>query len=137
VPDATKSGGFRQKLVAHDLLEILLGEVNRQLEQMHIIMTEGRAISSTPHQLRRPGLAPAKAQMAGPALILMQAGTSSLQQRQAQTHLWLLCSYRGQRRWFHPSPDRTTGNAMITASAIRYCWAARPAYYPIKLLYGA
>jgi IS5 family transposase len=42
VPDATTIGRFRQNLVDHDLWEILLGEVNRQLEVKHIIMTEGR-----------------------------------------------------------------------------------------------
>jgi IS5 family transposase len=42
IPDATTLGCFRQQLVDHDLWEKLLGEVNRQLEEKHIIMTEGR-----------------------------------------------------------------------------------------------
>jgi len=42
VPDATTLGRFRSKLVDHDLWEKLLGEVNRQLEAKHIIITEGR-----------------------------------------------------------------------------------------------
>ena len=41
VLDATTIGRFRQKLVEHDLWEVLLGEVNRQLEVKYIIMTEG------------------------------------------------------------------------------------------------
>ncbi len=50
VPDATTIGRFRQKLVQHDLWEVLLGEVNRQLEEKRIIMTEGRIniIDATP-----------------------------------------------------------------------------------------
>jgi len=42
VPDASTIGRFRQKLVEHDLWEVLLGEVNRQLEAKRIIMTKGR-----------------------------------------------------------------------------------------------
>ena len=42
VPDATTIGRFRAKLIEHDLWEVLLGEVNRQLEAKYIIMTEGR-----------------------------------------------------------------------------------------------
>ena len=42
VPDATTLGRFRSKLVEHDLWEKLVGEVNRQLEARHIIITEGR-----------------------------------------------------------------------------------------------
>lgn len=42
VPDATTLGRFRSKLVEHDLWELLLGEVNRQLEAKRIIITEGR-----------------------------------------------------------------------------------------------
>jgi len=42
VPDGTTLGRFRAKLVEHDLWELLLGEVNRQLEAKHIIVTEGR-----------------------------------------------------------------------------------------------
>lgn len=57
VPDATTIGRFRQKLVAHDLWEILLGEVNRQLEVKHIIMTEGRIniIDATPIEAAQSG----------------------------------------------------------------------------------
>lgn len=57
VPDATTIGRFRQKLVEHDLWEILLGEVNLQLEQKHIIMTEGRIniIDATPVEAAQSG----------------------------------------------------------------------------------
>jgi IS5 family transposase len=48
VPDASTIGRFRQKLVEHDLWEALLGEVNRQLEDKRIIMTEGRIASYNP-----------------------------------------------------------------------------------------
>ena len=57
IPDATTIGRFRQKLVEHDLWEILLGEVNRQLEEKHIIMTEGRIniIDATPIEAAQSG----------------------------------------------------------------------------------
>lgn len=57
VPDATTIGRFRQKLVEHDLWEVLLGEVNRQLEVKHIIMTEGRIniIDATPIEAAQSG----------------------------------------------------------------------------------
>ncbi len=57
VPDATTIGRFRQKLVEHDLWEVLLGEVNRQLEAKHIIMTEGRIniIDATPVEAAQSG----------------------------------------------------------------------------------
>jgi len=57
VPDATTIGRFRQKLVEHDLWEVLLGEVNRQLEAKHIIMTEGRIniIDATPIEAAQSG----------------------------------------------------------------------------------
>jgi len=42
VPDASTIGRFRQKLVEHELWEILLGEVNHQLEEKRIIRTKGR-----------------------------------------------------------------------------------------------
>ena len=42
IPDAITLGRFRQQLVDHDLWERLLGEVNRQLEDKHIIMSKGR-----------------------------------------------------------------------------------------------
>jgi len=57
VPDASTIGRFRQKLVEHDLWEVLLGEVNRQLEAKHIIMTEGRIniIDATPIEAAQSG----------------------------------------------------------------------------------
>jgi transposase, IS5 family len=42
VPDGSTIGRFRNNLVAHDLWDLLLAEVNRQLEAKHIIITEGR-----------------------------------------------------------------------------------------------
>lgn len=57
VPDASTIGRFRQKLVEHDLWEVLLGEVNHQLEAKHIIMTEGRIniIDATPVEAAQSG----------------------------------------------------------------------------------
>lgn len=57
VPDATTLGRFRSRLVAHDLWELLLEEVNRQLEARHIVMTEGRIniIDATPVEAARSG----------------------------------------------------------------------------------
>lgn len=57
VPDATTIGRFRAQLVKHDLWEVLLGEVNHQLEQKHIIMTEGRIniIDATPIEAAQSG----------------------------------------------------------------------------------
>lgn len=57
VPDASTIGRFRQKLVDADLWERLLGEVNRQLEAKHIIMTEGRIniIDATPVEAAQSG----------------------------------------------------------------------------------
>ncbi len=57
VPDASTIGRFRQKLVEHDLWEILLGEVNRQLEEKRIIMSEGRIniIDATPVEAAQSG----------------------------------------------------------------------------------
>jgi len=57
IPDATTLGRFRQKLVEHDLWEKLSGEVNRQLEDKHIIMTEGRIniIDATPIEAAQSG----------------------------------------------------------------------------------
>ena len=57
VPDASTIGRFRAKLVEHDLWEVLLGEVNRQLEEKHIIMTEGRIniIDATPIEAAQSG----------------------------------------------------------------------------------
>ena len=42
VPDSSTIGRFRNALVTHDVWELLLAEVNRQLEAKHIIITEGR-----------------------------------------------------------------------------------------------
>lgn len=60
----------------HDLWEILLGEVNRQLEAKRIIMTEGRIniIDATPVEAAQTG--PGKARMMNPRATLRQAGTS-------------------------------------------------------------
>ena len=57
VPDATTLGRFRSRLVGHDLWELLLGEVNRQLEEQHIVMTEGRIniVDATPVEAARSG----------------------------------------------------------------------------------
>lgn len=56
-PDATTLGRFRTELVRHDLWEVLLGEVNRQLEAQHIIMTEGRIniVDATPIEAAQSG----------------------------------------------------------------------------------
>lgn len=56
-PDAGTFGRFRQRLVKHDLWEKLLGEVNRQLENKNIIMTEGRIniIDATPIEAAQSG----------------------------------------------------------------------------------
>ena len=43
VPDSSTIGRFRNVLVTHDVWELLLAEVNRQLEAKHVIITEGRA----------------------------------------------------------------------------------------------
>jgi len=87
VPDASTIGRFRAKLVVHDLWEFLLGEVNRQLEAKHIIMTiarqviacitekgRGGSISSTRHRLRRRNPAPVWAKTANPNAIRTRAG---------------------------------------------------------------
>ncbi len=57
VPDATTLGRFRSRLVKHDLWELLLGEVNRQLEEQRIVMTEGRIniVDATPVEAARSG----------------------------------------------------------------------------------
>ncbi len=57
IPDPTTLGRFRTKLVEHDLWDRLLGEVNRQLEKKHIIMTEGRIniIDATPIEAAQSG----------------------------------------------------------------------------------
>lgn len=57
VPEASTLGRFRNKLVEHDLWEVLLGEINCQLESKNIIMTEGRIniIDATPIEAARSG----------------------------------------------------------------------------------
>jgi IS5 family transposase len=57
VPDATTIRRFCQQLVEHGLWDILLGEVNRQLEAKHIIMTEGHIniIDATPVEAAQSG----------------------------------------------------------------------------------
>ena len=57
VPDASTIGRFRAKLVEHELWEVLLAEVNRQLEKKRIIMTEGRIniIDATPVEAAQSG----------------------------------------------------------------------------------
>lgn len=57
IPDATTIGRFRQQLANHDLWELLLGEVNRQLEDKHIIIREGRIniIDATPIEASQSG----------------------------------------------------------------------------------
>ena len=57
IPDATTLGRFRAQIVRHDVWELLLGEVNRQLEEKNIIMTEGRIniIDATPVEAARSG----------------------------------------------------------------------------------
>jgi IS5 family transposase len=57
IPDATTLGRFRQQLVEYDLWEKLLGEVNRQFEEKHIIMSEGRIniIDATPVEAAQSG----------------------------------------------------------------------------------
>ena len=57
IPDATTLGRFRQQLVEHDLWEKLLGEVNQQLEDQQVIMTQGRVniIDATPVEAVQSG----------------------------------------------------------------------------------
>ena len=57
VPDATTLGRFRSHLAGHDLWELLLGEVNRRLEERHIVMTGGRIniVDATPVEAARSG----------------------------------------------------------------------------------
>lgn len=56
-PDDTTLGRFRNQLVKHDLWELLLGEINRQLEVQNIIMSEGRIniIDATPVEAAQSG----------------------------------------------------------------------------------
>lgn len=56
-PDDSTLGRFRDKLRQHDLWEILLGEVNRQLERKNIIMAQGRIniIDATPVEAAQSG----------------------------------------------------------------------------------
>ena len=57
VPEASTLGRFRQQLVKHDLWEVLLNEINRQLEAKNIIMSEGRIniIDATPVEAAQSG----------------------------------------------------------------------------------
>ena len=57
VPEASTLGRFRAELVEHDLWEPLLGEINRQLEAKHIILTQGRIniIDATPIEAAQSG----------------------------------------------------------------------------------
>ena len=57
VPDATTLGRLRSRLVKHDVWELLLGEVNRQLEERRIVTTEGRIsiVDATPVEAARSG----------------------------------------------------------------------------------
>ena len=57
VPDATTLGRFRSRLMEHDLGELLLGEVNRQVGARHIVMTEGQinTVDATPVEAARSG----------------------------------------------------------------------------------
>ena len=57
VPEASTIGRFRTQLVAHDLWDRLLAEVNGQLEAKNIIMTQGRIniIDATPVEAAQSG----------------------------------------------------------------------------------
>jgi IS5 family transposase len=57
VPEASTLGRFRNKLIEHNLWEVLLGEINLQLENKNIIMTEGRIniIDATPVEAAQSG----------------------------------------------------------------------------------
>lgn len=57
VPEASTLGRFRTKLVEHELWDILLTEVNRQLEAQNIIMAKGRIniIDATPIEAAQSG----------------------------------------------------------------------------------
>ena len=57
VPDATTIGRFWARLMEGGLWEVLLGEVNRQLEPKHIIITEGRTniIDTNPVEAAQSG----------------------------------------------------------------------------------
>jgi IS5 family transposase len=61
-PDSSTICRFRNALVAHDLWELLLAEVNRQLEAKHIIITEGRVniIDATAVEAAQSGAGKAK-----------------------------------------------------------------------------
>ena len=57
VPEASTLGRFRNKLVEHNLWDVLFGEINRQLEDKKIIMTQGRIniIDATPIEAAQSG----------------------------------------------------------------------------------
>ena len=56
-PDDTTLCRFRGELVKHDLWAVLLGEVNHQLEEQNIIMTQGRIniVDATPVEAAQSG----------------------------------------------------------------------------------
>jgi IS5 family transposase len=62
-PEASTLGRFRNHLVEHDLWKLLLSEINRQLEEKNIIMTQGRIniIAATPIEASRSGSSKGKA----------------------------------------------------------------------------
>ena len=94
IPDATTLGRFRQQLVDRDLWEKLLGEVNRQLEAQHIIMTEARVniIDATPVEAAQSG--PGKGVDGNPTKD-GEAGWHVKQDSRGkpEVHLWLQCAY--------------------------------------------
>jgi len=57
VPEASTLGRFRNRLVEHELWDVLLTEVNCQLESKNIIMTQGRIniIDATPIEAAQSG----------------------------------------------------------------------------------
>ena len=57
IPEASTLGRFRTELVKHEVWDRLLGEINRQLESKHIIMSEGRIniIDATPIEAAQSG----------------------------------------------------------------------------------
>jgi IS5 family transposase len=81
VPDAPTWGRFRTQLMEHDLWERLLGEINRQLEEKHIIIAEGRVdiIDATAIEAARSG--PGKGQDSEPAETRKQAGMSNIAEK--------------------------------------------------------
>ncbi len=93
-PDDTTLGRFRTQLVKHDLWELLLGEINRQLEEQNIIMREGRIniIDATPVEAAQSGTGKTKEgqNKQDPDAGWRQEGF----QRASEVHLWLQYTYR-------------------------------------------